>query len=62
MDFSLDYLSRFEEQVKSDRKALEEKSKIIDTIRAETNKTLSLKDNTIEAQKKRYSRSRESSI
>lgn len=50
MDFSPEYLSQYEEQVKSDRKALEEKNRVIEDIKNRASVELSEKNSTIEAQ------------
>lgn len=47
MDFSPDFLSRFEEQVNLDREALREKERIIATISAEKSAAISERENTI---------------
>lgn len=50
MDFSPEYLSRYEEQVKNDQKTLREKETVIETLKADTERELSKKDETIVAQ------------
>lgn len=50
MDFSAEYLSRYEEQVKKDKKDLKEKEAVIEAIKADTKRKLSEKDETIAAQ------------
>ena len=50
MDFTPEYLSRYEEQVKNDKKALREKETVIETLRADAERRLTEKDETIVAQ------------
>ena len=50
MDFTPEYLSRYEEQVKKEQKDLKEKEQIIETLKADTERKLSEKDETILAQ------------
>lgn len=50
MDFSQEYICRFEEQVKSDRKASEEKDRIIDDLRNEKSQVEAEKNATIQKQ------------
>ena len=50
MNFTPEYLSRYEEQVKKDKKDLKEKEKIIESLKADTERKLSEKDEKIAAQ------------
>lgn len=50
MDFSPEYLSRFEEQFKNNQKSLKEKEEVIETLKANAERKLSEKDKTIAAQ------------
>lgn len=50
MDFTPEYLSRYEEQVKNDKKALREKEAVIETLKADAERKLNEKDETIVAQ------------
>lgn len=50
MDFSPEYLSRYEEQFKSNQNALKEKDEVIESLKADTQKTISEKDATIASQ------------
>lgn len=50
MDFTPEYLSRYEEQVKNDKKALSEKETVIETLKADAERRLTEKDETIVAQ------------
>lgn len=50
MDFTPEYLSRYEEQVKNDKKALREKETVIETLKADAERRLTEKDKTIVAQ------------
>ncbi|HIS24170.1 MAG TPA: hypothetical protein IAD01_02065 [Candidatus Faeciplasma gallinarum] len=50
MDFTPEYLSRYEEQVKNDKKALREKETVIETLKADAERRLTEKDETIVAQ------------
>lgn len=50
MDFTPEYLSRYEEQVKNNRKALKEKEEVIESLKADAERKLSEKDETIAAQ------------
>ena len=50
MDFTPEYLNRYEEQVKNDKKALREKENVIETLKADTERRLNEKDETIVAQ------------
>lgn len=50
MDFTPEYLSRYEEQVKKNQKELKEKHDIIESLKAETERKLSEKDETITKQ------------
>lgn len=50
MDFSPEFLSRYEEQVKSDRKALKEKEDLIESLKLQAKTTISEKDERIAAQ------------
>lgn len=47
MDFSPDFLSRYEEQVKTDRKTLREQEELIEALNAQSKATISDKDATI---------------
>lgn len=51
MDFSPEYLSRYEEQYKNTQKALEEKETLIEAMRNDTSKQISEKDAQIASQK-----------
>lgn len=51
MDFSPEYLSRFEEQYKSNQESLKERDALIESIKESTSITISEKDATIESQK-----------
>ncbi len=50
MDFSPEYLSRYEEQFKSNQDALKEKDDVIESLKVDTQKTISEKDATIASQ------------
>ena len=50
MDFTPEYLSRYEEQIKKNQKELKEKHDVIESLKAETERRLSEKDETIAAQ------------
>ena len=50
MDFSSEYLSRYEEQVKKDQRAIKEKEAFIVALETDTARKLSEKDETIEEQ------------
>ena len=50
MDFSPEYLSRYEEQFKSNQNALKEKDEVIESLKADTQKVISEKDATIASQ------------
>lgn len=50
MDFTPECLSRYEEQVKNDKKALREKETVIETLKADAERRLTEKDETIIAQ------------
>lgn len=50
MDFSPDFLSRFEEQVKSDRKALQEKNSVIEALSREKDSLISAQNAEIQEQ------------
>lgn len=50
MNFSPEYLNRYEEQFKSTQKSLKEKEKLIESIKADRDKTMSQKDATIASQ------------
>ena len=49
MNFSSEYLSRYEEEVKSNKQALQEKEKIIETLKEQKEIELTEKEKTIEA-------------
>ena len=51
MDFSPEYLSRYEEQVKKTQTLLEEKEVVIESLKADTEQKISEKDATIALQK-----------
>lgn len=51
MDFSPEFLSKYEERVKSDRKALQEKEKLIEDIKAESAQKISENEALIISQK-----------
>ena len=51
MDFSPEYLSRYEEQFKRNQSALKEKDAIIESLQSDNQRTLSEKDATIVSQK-----------
>lgn len=50
MDFTPEYLSRYEEQVKKNQKDLKEKEEVIENLKADSEKKLSEKDETIATQ------------
>lgn len=50
MDFSPEYLSRYEEQFKINQNSLREKEELIETLKADTQKRISEKDATIASQ------------
>lgn len=50
MDFTPEYLSRYEEQVKNNQKDLKEKEKVIESLKADSERKLFEKDETIAAQ------------
>ena len=50
MDFSPDYLSRYEEQFKNNQNSLKEKEKLIESLNVDTQKKISEKDATIASQ------------
>ena len=50
MDFTPEYLSRYEEQVKKNQKDLKEKEEVIENLKADSERKLSEKDETIAAQ------------
>ncbi len=50
MNFTLEYLSRYEEQIKNNQKALSEKEAVIESLKADSERKLSEKDETIAAQ------------
>lgn len=50
MDFSPEYLSRYEEQFKNAQKALKEKDELVETIRADATKRIAEMDATIASQ------------
>ena len=50
MDFTPEYLSRYEEQVKKNQKDLKEKEEVIENLKADAEKKLSEKDETIATQ------------
>lgn len=50
MDFTPEYLSRYEEQVKKNQRDLKEKGKVIENLKADSERKLSEKDETIAAQ------------
>lgn len=55
MDFSSSYLSRYEEEHKNNQKELEEKNRVLNNLKTESNKLILAKDATIDAQKKKIS-------
>lgn len=50
MNFTPEYLSRYEEQIKNNQKALSEKEAVIESLKADSERKLSEKDETIAAQ------------
>lgn len=50
MDFTPEYLSRYEEQVKKNQRDLKEKEKVIESLKADSERKLFEKDETIAAQ------------
>lgn len=50
MNFTPEYLSRYEEHVKKNQKALKEKEEVIENLKADSERKLSEKDETIAAQ------------
>lgn len=50
MNFTPEYLSRYEEQVKKNQKELKEKEEVIENLKADSERKLSEKDETIAAQ------------
>lgn len=50
MNFTPEYLSRYEEKVKKSQKTLKEKEKVIENLKADSERKLSEKDKTIAAQ------------
>lgn len=50
MDFTPEYLNRYEEQVKNDKKVLREKETVIEALKADAERKLIEKDETIAAQ------------
>lgn len=50
MDFTPEYLSRYEEQVKKNKNDLKEKEEVIESLKADSERKLSEKDETIAAQ------------
>ena len=50
MDFTPEYLSRYEEQVKKNQKDLKNKDAVIESLKADAERRLSKKDETIAAQ------------
>lgn len=50
MNFTPEYLSRYEEHVKKNQKALKEKEEVIENLKADSERKLSKKDETIAAQ------------
>ena len=50
MDFTPEYLSRYEEQVKKNQRDLKEKEEVIENLKADSERKLSEKDETIAAQ------------
>lgn len=50
MDFSPEYLSRYEEQFKNNQNLLKEKDEVIESLKADTKKVISEKDATIASQ------------
>lgn len=51
MDFSPEFLSRYEVQFKANQKSLKERDALIEIIKEDTSKTITEKDATIESQK-----------
>lgn len=50
MNFTPEYLSRYEEQIKNNQKALSEKEAVIESLKADTDREMFEKDETIAAQ------------
>lgn len=50
MNFTPEYLSRYEEQIKNNQKALSEKEAVIESLKADTDRKMFEKDETIAAQ------------